>query len=160
MASARENDGPSCPVVFDAPKDFESIVRAASNAVAPLPEEQHIFDLDAANYKSAAKLFPELRSKVDAHLKDAKVQDRDRKFCSDATLLRYLIWQENNVAKALSSILYTLEWRKDYLYNSDTYGSIADHSWCQVCAKDPRSHCFQNVGSLGSLVASAIMSKP
>lgn len=116
----------------------------------PMPEDQAIFDFDIRRMESASVGLESLRARIEKELLSLiggyspSVVDQHRHFCSDSTLLRYLCTCDGNKDKAYKMIQSTLQWRAKHILAMRRPGAC--ELVCPSCLKDPRSHCFLNVG--------------
>ena len=72
--------------------------------------------------------------------------DAQRRFLSDATLLRYLRARDGDADQSYDMLRATLEWRAEHMDHLDCSAAIATIP-CAACAADPASHCFFSVGT-------------
>lgn len=66
-----------------------------------------------------------------------------RRFASEATRSRYLKAANGSADRASLKLLATLEWRASFLSDA---GDAPRATHCELCARDPDSHCFFNLG--------------
>lgn len=134
-----------------APPVISQLSRASKGSkgtkFTPLEEDTPIFDLDAQRLEAASKHLPSYRTRVVAEvlaesLHQKAAHESARRFCSDATLLRYLCAADCDEKKALSMLKSTLEWRQKYFEGP----CASSASGCPKCQANPRSHCFLHMG--------------
>lgn len=142
----------------------------------PPLEHRAVLEADRYRKEAATKLLGAFRQMVDAEILSAEAEPglaaqlETRHFCSDDTLLRYLMYCNGDNQKALASLKATVQWRAEFLQGkgiiTSSEGEMSKKS-CQHCMKDPRSHCFLNVGTdvaghhvIYSCAGSAMNKKP
>ena len=143
---------------------------------ASLPEEERAqAAFDARRQALARPQLTPFRARVLAHIAELGGDDGDgggdtrqkqqqrasaaaaRRFCSDATLLRYLRARDGDPAAAFTMLEATLAWRAEHVNRHATAGAAASNGampssssyappCCRACARDPTAHCFFRLG--------------
>jgi hypothetical protein len=134
----------------------------ADESFKPLEEDEPIFQCDATRMEVAQRVLTSFRGRVKELLagppsKELPLGPPAQRFCTDATLIRYLMACGSDEQKALAMLRSTLEWRAK---NMDGVGSAATSAAdfeakiaaypvcrCPCCATDPCQHCFLRIGT-------------
>ena len=69
-----------------------------------------------------------------------------QRFLTDDTLLRILRARDSDEIAALKMLRATLEWRETHIDDPLFVRNVRGHPRCQSCYRDPRSHCFYEIG--------------
>eukprot|EP00930_Biecheleria_cincta_P099285 TRINITY_DN9091_c0_g1_i1.p1 TRINITY_DN9091_c0_g1~~TRINITY_DN9091_c0_g1_i1.p1 ORF type:complete len:366 (+),score=48.75 TRINITY_DN9091_c0_g1_i1:63-1160(+) len=94
---------------------------------------------DAARRKSALEHLSSFRRSIDL----PSLSERNQQFCSDETLLRYLVASGSDEKVALAKLQETLAWRSDVVYSAKQRSNLPV---CSACEHDAHSHCFHRLG--------------
>jgi len=125
----------------------------------PPLEHRAVFENDLHRKEAVVNLLGSLRKRVNTDFFLARpglvpgVELEARRFASDSTLLRHLIYCDGDEKKALASLKATLQWRAEF-FAGKGFVTVAgeggaggeNKKFCQCCITDPRAHCFLRVG--------------